>query len=123
MEKNTQIFIGLGIAGGLYYLYTQNKKKKASDLELQQKSALKNKVSTSILSGSLLRVNADNKGDSNKGMLDSLKKTIDADLLSIEELQKISDGIDSFTNSYVGTKSKTDIANAMNEVLKKYQIN
>jgi hypothetical protein len=131
MERNTQILIGLGIVGGLYYLYTLNNKKKSSALELQQKTALKNKIKSYLVSkeaktpmiptgrgigGGIGAIN--NK----QNMIDKLLKTIEADLLSIEELQKIADGLDVSKNNYVGTKSRQEIINQMNEVTSKYQI-
>ena len=130
MERNTQILIGLGIAGGLYYLYTQNNTKKASALELEQKTALKNKIipylisrkktpmipSGSGIGGGIVSIN--NKQD----MADKLIKTIEADLMSIQELQKIADGIDVSNNNYVGTKPRQEIINQMNEITSKYQI-
>lgn len=126
MERNTQIFIGLGIIGGLYYLYTQNNTKKASALEIQQKTSLKNKIISFLVAkpkkmpiptnGGVSAIN--NKQD----MADKLIKTIEADLMSIQELQKIADGIDVSNNNYVGTKPRQEIINQMNEITSKYQI-
>jgi len=126
MERNTQILIGLGIAGGLYYLYTLNNKKKSSALELQQKTALKNKIIPFLVARKKKPIVPTNGGVSSisnkQDMADKLIKTIEADLLSIEELQKIADGIDVSNNNYVGTKPRQDVINQMNEITSKYQI-
>jgi hypothetical protein len=130
MERNTQILIGLGIAGGLYYLYTLNNKKKSSALELQQKTALKNKIIPFLVARKKTQMIPNGSGigggigaiNNKQDMADKLIKTIEADLLSIEELQKIADGLDVSKNNYVGTKSRQEIINQMNEVTSKYQI-
>jgi hypothetical protein len=126
MERNTQIFIGLGIAGGLYYLYTQNNTKKASALEIQQKTALKNKIKSYLVAHKKTPIMPTNGGvsaiNNKQDMVDKLLKTIEADLMSIQELQKIADGLDVSKNNYVGTKPRQEIINQMNEVTSKYQI-
>ena len=121
MEKKTLIWLAVG--GGLLYLYYNSQRKKANDSATKERvDSLKAKINGAIQSGVLVRTNADNKADTSQPMLDRLAKTIEANLLSVDELQKIADGVDSYTNSYVGTKSKEKIGNEMNEVLVKYQI-
>ena len=131
MERNTQILIGLGIAGGLYYLYTQNNTKKASALELEQKTALKNKIIPYLIARKKTPMIPNGRGigggivsinNKQVDMSDKLIKTIEADLMSIQELQKIADGIDVSNNNYVGTKPRQEIINQMNEITSKYQI-
>ena len=126
MERNTKILIGLGIAGGLYYLYTLNNKKKSSALELQQKTALKNKIIPYLIARKKTPIMTTNGGvsaiNNKQDMADKLIKTIEADLMSIQELQKIADGIDVSKNNYVGTKPRQEIINQMNEITSKYQI-
>jgi hypothetical protein len=123
MNKSTQILVGVGVVGLVVYLYLQNKKKAAADALKQQKiAAMQKNIDTMLLSGDFLRVNSDNKSDNNAAMLQKLKKTIDANLLSVDELQKISDGLDLYLGNYVGTKKKETIGNEMNDVLSKYNI-
>jgi hypothetical protein len=125
MDKKLLIWLALG--GGALYLYYNSRNKKAKELAdataLKEKiSALQGKIGSAVKSGGLVRVNADNKSDTNQAWLDKLTKTIDANLMSVDELQKVSDGIDAYMGSYVGTKTKQQIGNEMNEVLDKYQI-
>jgi hypothetical protein len=122
-----KLLIWLAIGGGVLYLYYNSRNKKAKELAdataLKEKiSALQGKIGSAVKSGGLVRVNADNKSDTNQAWLDKLTKTIDANLMSVDELQKVSDGIDAYMGSYVGTKTKQQIGNEMNEVLDKYQI-
>ena len=124
---NKKLLIWLAIGGGVLYLYYNSRNKKAKELAdataLKEKiSALQGKIGSAVKSGGLVRVNADNKSDTNQAWLDKLTKTIDANLMSVDELQKVSDGIDAYMGSYVGTKTKQQIGNEMNEVLDKYQI-
>ena len=125
MDKKILIWLALG--GGALYLYYNSKKNKASQeadaIALKEKiNSLKSKINSAVKSGGLLKINADNKADTNQPWLDKLSKTIDANLMSTDELQKVADGIDAYMGNYVGTKSKIDIGNQMNEVLDKYQI-
>lgn len=83
---------------------------------------MQKKIDTMLLSGDFIRVNSDNQSDNNAAMLQKLKKTIDANFLSVDELQKISDGLDLYSGNYVGTKKKENIGNEMNDVLSKYNI-
>ena len=124
---NKKLLIWLAIGGGVFYLYYNSRNKKAKELadatEIKEKiSALQGKIGSAVKSGGLVRVNADNKSDTNQVWLDKLTKTIDANLMSVDELQKVADGIDAYMGNYVGTKTKQEIGNEMNEVLDKYQI-
>ena len=121
MEKKTLIWLAVG--GGLLYLYYISQKKKANDTAtLEKAESLKAKIKSSIQSSGLLKINADNKEDTSQSMIDRLSKTIDANLLSVDELQKIADVLDARVGNYVGTKSKEQIGNEANEVFIKYQI-
>jgi uncharacterized protein HemX len=115
MNKN--ILIVLGIGGGLLFLYYNNKNRKRENI-----NKLKNKIESAIKSGSLVITNTDNKLDTNQTWLDKLEKTINSDMMSQDELQKVSDGVDAYLGNYVGTKTKEELGNEMNQVLDKYQI-
>jgi hypothetical protein len=125
MDK--KLLISLVLVGGAVYLYYNSRNKKSKELAdataLKEKiGALQGKIGSAVKSGGLVRVNADNKSDTNQVWLDKLTKTIDANLMSVDELQKVADGIDAYMGNYVGTKTKQEIGNEMNEVLDKYQI-
>jgi 3-phosphoglycerate kinase len=126
---NKKVLISLAIGGVLLYLYFNNQKKKtaqsANDSATKQKvDSLKAKINSdlpSILASSPKDATT-GRNDEAKATFDRLKKALDANLMSVDELQKVSDALDSKLNKYVGTKNIGQISTEAKEVFAKYQI-
>jgi hypothetical protein len=126
MDK--KLLISLVLVGGAVYLYYNSRKNKATqnaDAATKENSErLKSKIKSDIpllISRSPKDANT-GTNDIAKSMFDKLSRTIDANLMSVDELQKVADAMDAKLDRYVGTKSIQQIGNEANEVLGKYQI-
>jgi hypothetical protein len=126
---NKKVLISLAIGGVLLYLYFNNQKKKTAqspdDSASKQKiDSLKAKINSdlpSVLASSPKDANT-GRNDEAKATFDRLKKALDANLMSVDELQKVADALDARLNKYVGTKNIAQISSEAKEVFAKYQI-
>jgi CHASE1-domain containing sensor protein len=126
MDK--KLLISLVLVGGAIYLYYNSRKNKATqnaDAATKENSErLKSKIKSDIplLIARSPKDATTGTNDIAKSMFDRLSRTIDANLMSVDELQKVADAMDAKLDRYVGTKSIQQIGNEANEVLGKYQI-
>jgi 3-phosphoglycerate kinase len=126
---NKKVLISLAIGGVLLYLYFNNQKKKtaqsANDSATKQKvDSLKAKINSDLPSvlASSPKDATTGRNDNAQAAYDRLKRTLDANLMSIDELQKVADALDARLNKYVGTKNIAQISSESKEVFAKYQI-
>jgi 3-phosphoglycerate kinase len=126
---NKKVLISLAIGGVLLYLYFNNQKKKtaqsANDSATKQKvDSLKAKINSDLpyVLASSPKDATTGRNDNAQAAYDRLKRTLDANLMSVDELQKVADALDARLNKYVGTKNIAQISSESKEVFAKYQI-
>jgi hypothetical protein len=126
MDK--KLLISLVLVGGAVYLYYNSRKNKVSkDVDAATKEkvdSLKAKINSDLPSvlASSPKDATTGRNDEAKATFDRLKRTLDANLMSVDELQKVSDALDAKLNKYVGTKNVGQISSEAREVFGKYQI-
>jgi CHASE1-domain containing sensor protein len=126
MDK--KLLISLVLVGGAVYLYYNSRKNKATqnaDSTTKENSErLKSKIKSDIplLLSRSPKDATTGTNDIAKATFDRLSRTIDANLMSVDELQKVADAMDAKLDRYVGTKNIGQISSEAREVFGKYQI-
>ena len=126
MDK--KLLISLVLVGGAVYLYLNSRKNKDikdADASTKQKvDSLKAKINSDLPSvlASSPKDATTGRNDEAKATFDRLKRTLDANLMSVDELQKVADALDAKLNKYVGTKNIGQISSEAKEVFAKYKI-